>query len=217
MLIAVHEQPPLQVPLSSEADWKTVEKQSWSMLNETRDSLAPDARTVVQSDTLVWRALRRVVRREHRDLLVVGSARDADDGGIRIGRSARELLTHLECPLAFAPSGMRNLATPRLERIGVGFDGRPGTRPALALAGSIAHAAGAELVVRGVVDDRVRGGLTVEQTILEGDAVVTEQLVRLLDRERGAARASATDISVDVATGSPENALSELGEQSICW
>ena len=85
---------------------------------------------------------------------------------------------------------MRNLVKPRLERIGVGFDARPGSRSTLALAGSIANAAGAELVVCGVVDDRVPGGLAVEQTVLEGGTVVTGQLVRLLDRELAAARAA---------------------------
>jgi hypothetical protein len=75
------------------------------MLAATRDSLAPDARIVVDSNALVWRGLCRVSEREHRDLLVVGSSRRAGDGQVRLGERAQDLLYHLECPLAVAPRG----------------------------------------------------------------------------------------------------------------
>ena len=75
MLIAIHEEPVLPVALPGGASWTALEAQARAMLAETRDSLAPDARIMVQADVLVWRGLRRVVRHEHRDLLVVGSAR----------------------------------------------------------------------------------------------------------------------------------------------
>jgi hypothetical protein len=75
-------------------------------------------------------------------------------GQVRLGDEARQLLCHLECPLAIAPRGMGSREKPQLERIGVGFDDGPQARAALELAGSIARAAGAALEVRGVVDDR---------------------------------------------------------------
>jgi len=84
------------------------------------------------------RALRRVVRREHHDLLVVGSGRDAADGRVAVGHTARGLLGRLECPLAMAPLGLRDRSKRRLERVGVGFDGWPEARAAVGLAGSIA-------------------------------------------------------------------------------
>jgi nucleotide-binding universal stress UspA family protein len=120
MLIAVREEPLLAVALPPEVGWAATEKLARTMLVQTRDSMAPDARIMVKSDLLVWRALCRVVQREHRDLLVVGSAHDADDGYVRLGTNARELLDRLECPLAIAPSGMRDRETPGLAESGSG-------------------------------------------------------------------------------------------------
>jgi hypothetical protein len=57
---------------------------------------------------------------------------------VRLGDEARQLLCHLECPLAIAPRGMGSREKPQLERIGVGFDDGPQARAALELAGSIA-------------------------------------------------------------------------------
>ncbi|HSO98065.1 MAG TPA: universal stress protein [Solirubrobacteraceae bacterium] len=187
-LIAVREEPLLAVSLPAEANWATSERQARTMLAQTRDAMAPHARTVVESDVLIWRALRRAVRRDHRDLLVVGSARDADDGRVRLGRSARELVDHLECPLAVAPSGMADRENPRLDRIGVGFDGGPASRAALGLATSIASAAGAELEVWGAVEDS-------------------------LERELAPASGNGGPTEVHVRVGMPTDVLCELGSR----
>jgi hypothetical protein len=80
MLIAIQEEPLLPLALPDGMSWTALEERAQAMLAETRDSLAPDARIAVQSDVLVWRGLRHVVRLEHRDLLVVGSARDTRRG-----------------------------------------------------------------------------------------------------------------------------------------
>ena len=80
-LIDVHEEPLLPVDLPGAMNWTAIEEQARAILAETRDSLAPHARIMVQADVLVWRALRHAVRHEHRDLLVVGSAQDAPPGG----------------------------------------------------------------------------------------------------------------------------------------
>ena len=136
------------------------------MLAATRDSLAPEARIVVDSNAPVWRGLCRVSEREHRDLLVVGSGRRAGDGQLRLGERAQDLLYHLECPLAIAPRGISNRDQPRLKRIGVGFDDGPEARATLEWAGSLALAAGAQLEVRGVIDDRVPGAPVPEPAAL---------------------------------------------------
>ena len=65
------------------------------MLTRTRDALAPQARIVVESNGLAWRGLLGVARREHRDLLVVGSSRRAGDGHARLGQNTGELLSHV--------------------------------------------------------------------------------------------------------------------------
>ena len=110
-------------------------------------ALAPGARTVVETDWSVPRALQRVVEREHRDLLVVGSSGDGPDGVVYAGPRARQLLDSSPCALAVAPRGMRR-TDHRLLRIGVGFDGSAESDVALKLAGSLAEQAGATLLVR---------------------------------------------------------------------
>jgi nucleotide-binding universal stress UspA family protein len=94
--------------------------------------------------------------REHRDLLVVGSTRQADYGHATLGDAAAELLSRLECPLAIAPSGLQDEPCARLERIGVVFDATPEADAAIALARSLALAAGAELRVRQLIDTTPR-------------------------------------------------------------
>ena len=155
LLITVHEEPVMQGLLPREMSWSTLEKQARATAAQAQDEQAPNARIVVQSDALIWRGLRHMVRLEHRDLLVVGSANDSDAGRTGLGRSARELLGHLECPLAIAPAGIRETEHLALRRIGVGFDGSPESEAVLGLARSIASAAGAAMEVRGVVEARV--------------------------------------------------------------
>jgi hypothetical protein len=122
MLIAIYEEPLLEPVVPAEAGWTSARKQARTMLAATRDSLAPEARIVVDSNPLVWRGLCRVSEREHRDPLAVGSGLRAGDGQVRLGERAQDLLYHLQCPPAIAPQGMSNRAEPRLEQIGVGFD-----------------------------------------------------------------------------------------------
>jgi nucleotide-binding universal stress UspA family protein len=187
MLIGVHEEPVLPVALPGGLSWSALEEQARTVLAETRDSLAPDARIIVQADVLVWRGLRHVVRHEHRDLLVVGSAQDADPGRVRLGRSASELLGHLECPLAIAPSGFGQHAQGRLDRVGVGFDGTVESRAALDFAVSMAATAGAALEARRAIDDGVAGGSSTDEGLFEGKLEVevgmpTDVLCELSDR-----------------------------------
>jgi hypothetical protein len=77
MLIAIYDEPLLEPVVPSELGWASARKEARAMLAATRNSLAPEARIVVDSNALVWRGLFRVAGREHRDLLVVGSGRRA--------------------------------------------------------------------------------------------------------------------------------------------
>jgi nucleotide-binding universal stress UspA family protein len=213
MLIAVHEEPLVPVALPGEMSWSAIEQQARAMLAETRDSLAPDARIMVHADTLVWRGLRQVVRHEHRDLLVVGSAEKVNAGRVRLGRSAGELLGHLECPLAIAPSGFRQRAKRTLDRVGVGFNGTPESQAALDLAASIAAAAAAPLEVRGAIDDGVAGGLSAERTVLEEDGLTERQLIETFERNRAATSRTSVPTNVEVQVGMPTDVLSELCDE----
>jgi nucleotide-binding universal stress UspA family protein len=210
MLIDVVEESLVLLPGPDEVSSKTIREQARATLAKTRDSLAPEARIVVQTGALVWRALESVVRHQHRDLLVIGSGHHGKDGLVRLGQNAQELLCDLECPLAIAPRGMRNLHKPALERVGVGFDGEPEAQGALELAASIAGAAGAELEVLGVVDDRVSGGLRTEQIVLAGDAIVARQVDSLIERALIAVDAGDAPARVQVIPGNPSEALGSL-------
>ena len=213
MLIAVHEEPLLEGVVPVQVGWASSRSQEREMLARTRDSLAPQARIVVESNGLAWRGLLGVARREHRDLLVVGSSRRAGDGHARLGRDTGELVSHVECPLAIAPRGLRTRSGARLKRIGVGFDATPESYAALGLAGSIALAADAILHVRGIVEDRVAGGLRTEDLVLSGDAIVARQLTSLSERARAAARATGARTDLDVTLGRATDGLRELGER----
>jgi nucleotide-binding universal stress UspA family protein len=211
MLVAVHPNP--LVPMPSGMDWKSLRKEAERMLRDVRDSLAPDARIMAETDLSIPRALHRVVRRDHRDLLVVGSSRNAPEGRVRIGKRTRQLLCHFECALAIAPRGLQTQPSFGIRRIGVGYEGGHESDAALALAGSIAVAAGAELDVRGVVDDRipvlVRSALS-GLVSTEWTDVIAEEEQRLNDQALARARATGATASLEVLRGRPADALLAL-------
>ena len=101
LLVAVHPEPLVVLP--AEIGWTAMRKQAEEELRQTRDELAPGARVVVETDWSVPRALERVVGREHRNLLVMGSSRRGPVGRVRIGKRTRQLLCHFRCALAVAP------------------------------------------------------------------------------------------------------------------
>jgi len=154
-----------------------------------------------------------VVRREHRDLLVVGSAHKADAGRVQLGRSAGELLAHLGCALAIAPSGFEHHPEQGLDRIGVGFDGTPESRAALDLAVSIASSNGAALEVRSAIDDGVAGGLRTEQIVLGGNAVIERQLISAFERDLAAVSGIGVPTNLEVGVGMPTDVLAELCDE----
>jgi nucleotide-binding universal stress UspA family protein len=156
--------------------------------------------------------LRQVVRQEHRDLLIVGSGRDAELGHVGLGPDAGELLAHLECPLTIAPSAMADRPKAGLVRVAVGFDGEPESLAALDRAASIATAAGADLYVRGVVGDSDRAGLATEKLLRGRKGRDENRVSSLYERSVAAARATGARAHVDVGRGSPAPILSELGD-----
>ncbi len=197
-------------------DSKAFRKSTERALQGLRATLAPKARTVIESDVSVPRALHRVVTRERRDLLVVGSSRQAPEGHVRIGKRTRQLLGHFECPLAVAPRGIHTRAPLTIGSVGVGFDGGPESLQAVAFADSIASAAGAELRLRAVVDDRVP---VLMRSALQGLTNITwtnlleEQEQSLAQDGDAAARSSAASTSIDVRRGRPADALLELSHE----
>ena len=214
MLVAVHINP--MVPVPREMDSRTLRRQAEDILREVRDALAPLARIVVEADLSVARALHRVVNREQRDLLVVGSSRHGPQGCVRIGKRTRQLLCNFECALAIAPRGLHEVGPPSLRTIGVGYDGGPESEAALATAAAIAMAASAELRVLGIIDDRVpilmRSALQ-GLVATEWHDVIAEEQQRLHDRSRAATKALDASVKCGVVRGHPAQVLLALSRE----
>jgi nucleotide-binding universal stress UspA family protein len=215
LLVAVHPDPLVVLP--REVSWAGVRKQAEQLLRRTRDEVDRDARIKVVTDWSVPRALGRVVEREHRDLLVVGSSRKGPAGRVRMATSTRQLLSGYRCALAVAPRGFGDVPSRRFARVGVGYDGGPESRAALSVAASIAVAAGARLVVRGVVDDRLPmlgwSEHAVDRTQSIWDELLKPMVESLRDDARNAVAATGSKAEVDVLRWSPPDALRELSEQ----
>ncbi|HEX8975243.1 MAG TPA: universal stress protein [Solirubrobacteraceae bacterium] len=211
MLMSVEPDLPLIVPGFS---WKAMRAQTEQLLHRVRDSYAPDARLKIETDLAVWRGVERFVRREHRELLVIGSSRHAPEGTVLIGKHARQLFEHLHGAVAIAPRGYRNHPEARLRRIGVGCDGEPESLAALAVAAQLAAGAGAELSVHGVIDDRVPAlgwrevwmGAILEawQEVMASEADLLRQKLDTAVAEIG------TKATVEVTMGRPADALHAL-------
>jgi nucleotide-binding universal stress UspA family protein len=215
MLIAVHPEPLVMPPIGLE--WKRLREETHAMLRSARNKLAPKARLAVETDMSVARALHRVVKRENRDLLVMGSSRHALEGRVRIGKRTRQLLCWFECPLAIAPRGYHEQPHEGFARVGVGYDGGPESQAALELAGSIAKAAGAELRVEAVVDNRLPpawwSGLAKTGVELpEWQEALSDEVEKVGSETQAAAAKTGANAATVVTTGKPADALLELSE-----
>jgi nucleotide-binding universal stress UspA family protein len=213
LLVTVHSEPLILPPIG--VSWTSLRKEARATLQKIRGTLAPGARTTVETDFSVPRALQRVVHGQHRDLLVMGSSRHAPDGRVRIGKRTRQLLCHFEFPLAVAPRGYRRRENPVFERIGVGYDGGPESRAALELAAYIAAAAGAKLEVDVVVDDRVSslawaGPPKDESARAQWDETVDAEANTRRDEAEAALRATGAGGRVRARRGRPADALLDL-------
>jgi nucleotide-binding universal stress UspA family protein len=212
MLVAVISDPIVMPPTG--LSWRSLRKQAEAALARIRDLEMPDARVVVRTDVSTARALRRVVAREHRDLLVVGSSDKAPEGSVRIGKRARQLIGYASCALAIAPRGTHHRKDIPMGRIGVGYDGGPESGAAFALAASIASTAGAELRICGVVDDRAKSAQWFQGGVAEALPELEDQ-VRAegeLLRERAITAAHSLDLKerVEIRRGRPADVLLDL-------
>ena len=196
------------------ADEPRVRRETEQLLGHVRSAHLPDALLAVAKDLSVARGLRRIVDERGRQLLVVGSSRTAQEGEVAVGKKTRQLLDHLPCSLAIAARGLADQPAFKLRRIGVGFDGGPESKAAAAAAAGIAATCGAELVIRGVVDDRIPAlawpDLWLEE-VREIWREVIDHEVRALHKRLDAVAAQ-LDVAVttEVTRGRPASSLSEL-------
>jgi nucleotide-binding universal stress UspA family protein len=163
------------------------------------------ARTHVIGETSPARALHRIAERERADVLVVGSTHRGGVGRVFVGDMALGSLHGSPCPVAVAPTGMANRDATPLNRIGVGFDGTPESRQALALAVALAKSGPAHLELlcavtapiplfaeapyadSGIVDYRVEDEALISRTLegldvdAVGEAVIGNPVERLVE------------------------------------
>jgi nucleotide-binding universal stress UspA family protein len=178
------------------------------------------ARAGVVADTLVvghefaGDGLRRAVSRLGADLLVIGSSHRAGIGRVLRGHTARTALHGITCPVAIASHGM-HAATSDHRTIGVGFDGSPGARDALAVAAELARpdAAALRVVAVGEPLDRLPAMAPdgepwcppEEQRAAGSRAMVAEAV--------DAVAATGVDISGDVVPGFARDGLQRLSDE----
>jgi len=211
MLLAIEPELPLMIP---GGDWRAMRGETETLLSRVRASCAPGARFAIDTDLSAARGLHRLVRREHRQLLALGSSLHGPLGEVSIGHKTRQLLDELECALAIAPRGLRSRGRFDLRRVAVGFDGGPEAVAALATAATLAAGSGAELIVRGVLDDRIPAlgwpHLWMGGILDAWREVMDDEAESLRAQMQKAVSALGVEASVQVTRGRAADALREL-------
>jgi nucleotide-binding universal stress UspA family protein len=181
------------------------------LLASLRPTWCPEGHTRAVPDYSAARALRRTARDEHADLVVLGSGRACEPGNALAGRTGRQVLHNAPCAVAFAAAGLHEAGAPvALRKVVVGLDDTPESEAAVQLARDLAHGAGAEVDVVGVVDDRLPVEAAPFGAVLElsrWDEVVEARrrhVQRHLDTVAGT---SASGVTVDVRVGDPATEL----------
>jgi nucleotide-binding universal stress UspA family protein len=148
VLVASFQEPPLPFPASFREHAAQVDRG----IRGIRDELAPSAEVMTVEALSAAHALRHVARREHADLIVVGSRHRR--GVVRVVETDHALQVLHSAPesVAVIPDG--TVVKRRFERIVVGLDGSPEALAAVDMAAGLARTTGARLRLQVVVDDR---------------------------------------------------------------
>jgi nucleotide-binding universal stress UspA family protein len=197
-------------PVPRQSDRKTLRAQAETVLRRERDRFAPEAHTDTAVDLSFPRGLHRFAKRWHAGLIVIGSERKTPAGHAAISRRGRQVLMDSRNPVLIAAQGFREHSRP-LRAIGVGYDAGPESVQALKLAGELARASNAKLLIRRVVEDQVPV-LSFEEWMTSTDWdhfwEPTRQAVETVTAQEISALEIAADISVTV--GDPGYELREL-------
>lgn len=120
------------------------------LLRSERGAAGVTAELVCCASSSPARGLHELADQRGDDLIVVGSDRQALLGRVLLGDMARATLNGAPCAVAVAPRGYTQ-AEATLHRIGVGYDGSPESRAALAAARQLARRHGAKVTALWVV------------------------------------------------------------------
>lgn len=113
------------------------QQRSLVLLEAARDDKDVEARRLSVRSSSVGRGLHELAESQGADLLVVGSCRRGLVGRVVVGDDTREELHGAPCAIAVAPAGYADHANV-LREIGVGYDGSPESKRALAVARALA-------------------------------------------------------------------------------
>ena len=167
------------------------------------------ARTRVMVDISPARALHRAAEDVAADLIVVGSTRHGRLGRVVAGDDAVATLHGSSCAVAVAPRGLEGQTWDRVKRIGVGYDGRPESRQAFALAAALARECGASIAVQSVVGTPLPYADSAafdEEWLRDAQVAATDDLRDLLAD-------AGVEATGDVVIGVPVDELLELSRR----
>lgn len=203
-------------PVSEAMGTAARKHQAEAFVRRERDAHAPHSLIVAEPDISVARGLRRIVRRERSDLLVLGSASDAADGTISIGPHARQLLTDAPCAVAVVPRDFSHRSAD-LTQIIVGYDGGDEARGALRLAAGLAGRTGAHLRIHEVVDDQLPIGFNIVKAtvgpVLGWDAVIDAGTAQAARHVLAAEASVSVPVTGTTAVGDPGAELRTLSDE----
>jgi len=175
------------------------------LLEHELDSASLDAQMVAACDHRVGRGLHLLAERLSADLIVIGSTRHGLIGRVLMGDDTRAALNGAPCAVAIASRGYGCQPHP-LDTLGVGYDGSPESRLALAAARELAARHTSTILALRVVSlDDVRGEASIPADWPEGTSRLihesSEQLHELGD-----------DVLGDAVYGGPREELVRFGE-----
>jgi nucleotide-binding universal stress UspA family protein len=112
-----------------------------ALLQAQLADVGAQAEAIVTADTSPGRGMHRIADGLDADLVIIGSAHRGPVGRVVVGDTARAILQGADRPVMVArPKGARGQMTERV--VGVGYDGSPESRGALAWAGRLAESIG---------------------------------------------------------------------------
>lgn len=127
-------------------DWRTfVTEQVRKVAEEARSLAGDDVEVRGVVSTSPARGLHDLAEEEDADLIVVGSAHSGSGRTVHAGTTGLSLLHGSPCAVAVAPPGFRDAKDTAIRVIGVGYDGSPESKVALAGATDLARSTGASL------------------------------------------------------------------------
>jgi nucleotide-binding universal stress UspA family protein len=151
------------------------------------------------------RGLHQRAEEQRADLLVVGSCARGGLGRVMLGDDTRASLNGASCAVAVASRGYAEHPAP-IARIGVGYDGSPESKAALAVAAKLAASTGASVQALEIVSIPTYAYTGLMPTVIDGSA---EAMLSEANRRM----AELKDVEGRAVYGLPGEELATFGDQ----